>query len=224
MRFLPMLSLLLFPAAAAFAQQDDIAPFRGTVTYTLSSHADSGSEAHELFKAFAPVVQRVVFGSDGRIRLTEDDGAYTDVIIDLPGDRHYRLNHDDSVAQKLVRTDYEEYFAPTVLEPVEGSEMIDGHPTKRYRIVSSQFVRRGAVGYVWVADDVRLPRERGDYNHEESGFRALLPLPIVLGVQEGTVMKAEVTEQGVTVIYTADLEPGEPADELFAIPAGYRGE
>lgn len=224
MRFLSIIPLLFLPAVAAIAQPDDTLTFHGTAIYTLTSHALPGSEAHELFKAFAPTAQKVVFGSNGRLRLTEDDGASTDVIIDLPNDIHYRLNHDDSLAQKLVRTDYEAYFSPTVLEPVEGEEIISGHRARKYRVVSSQFVRRGAAAYVWVADDVRLVRERGDYNHEESGFRALFPLPMVLGVSEGTVMKAEITEQEVTVIYTAELQPGEPADEIFMIPAGYRVE
>lgn len=224
MRLLPVLPLLLLSAFVAAAQPADTTLFRGTVVYTAESRADSGSLANALFQAFAPTVQRVAFGSRGRIRLTEDDGSYTDVIIDLPNDRHYRLNHEDSVAQKLVRTDYEEYFSPTVLETADGEEIISGHRALKYRVVSSQFVRRGAIAHVWVARDVRLVRERGDYNHEESGFRALFPLPMVLGVTEGMVMKAEITEQEVTVTYTAQLQPGEPADEIFVIPAGYRVE
>ncbi len=224
MRFLPILPILLLSASVAAAQPADTAFFRGTVVYTAQSRADSGSLGNALFQAFAPAVQRVAFGSRGRIRLTDDDGSYTDVIIDLPNDRHYRLSHEDSSARKLARTDYEAYFSPTVLEAMEGDEIISGHRARKYRVVSSQFVRRGAVAYVWVADDVRLVRERGDYNHEESGFRALFPLPMVLGVTEGAVMKAEITEQEVTVTYTAELQPGEPADEMFTIPAGYRVE
>lgn len=224
MRFLSIFPFLLLPASVSAAQSADTTFFRGTVVYTAGSRADSGSPENALFQAFAPVTQRVIFGSRGRIRLTEDDGAYTDVIIDLPNDRHYRLNREDSTAQKLVRTDYEEYFPPTVLEPIDGTEIISGHRARKYRVVSSQFVRRGAAAYLWVADDVRLVRERGDYNHGESGFRALFPLPMVLWVAEGTVMKAEITEQEVTVTYTAELQPGEPADEIFAIPAGYRVE
>lgn len=219
----------LFPIAALLSGKAiaaDTTAFRGTVTYTITSRGDSADPDMQMFEAFAPVSQRVIFASRGRIRFTENGGLNggSDVIIDRPNDRHYNLNAEDSIARKLVRTDYEEYFAPTELEPMQETETIDGYTCRKYRIVSSPFVRRGATGHLWLTDEVLLPKERGDYNHEESGFRALLPLPMVLGITSGTVMKLVVTEQGVEVTYIADLEPGEPADDLFMIPAGYRTE
>jgi|GEM_PF-3172425 len=202
----------------------DTTYFRGTVVYTITSRGDSSDPDMQLFTAFAPISHTVIFGSGRRIRLRDQEGlGGANMIVDLENDIHYQLRDEDRIALKLTRVDYDAFFAPTVLEPMEDTETIDGYLCRKCRIASSPFIRPGAVGYVWVTDQVHLLRERGEYNHEH-GFRGLFPLPMVLGVREGTVMKLEVTEQGVTATYTADLEAGEPAEDIFAIPAGYHTE
>lgn len=217
-----VVAVLFAAMLPAWAQTADTSYFHGGVLYTITSQGDSSSTEMQLFQALAPVEHTVVFGSGRRIRLRDREGiSGTNMIIDLDSNRYYQLDEDEHKALVLTRADYEGYFLPTVLEPMEESEKIDGYPSRKYRIVSSQFVRRGAVGYAWVTDRVRLLRERGDYNHEASGFRGLFPLPMVLGVEEGTVMKLVITEDGVTVTYTADLQSGNPDDEVFTVPQGY---
>lgn len=199
--------------------------FRGTVLYTVTSRGDSSNPNMQLFQAFAPVAHTITFGSGRRIRLRDTEGiSGTNMIVDLNRRLYYQLDEEERKALVLTRADYEGYFLPTVLEPMEEIEVIDGYPSRKYRIISSQFMRRGTVGYAWVTDSVRLLRERGDYNHEESGFRGLFPLPMVLGVEEGTIMKLEMTENDVTATYTTDLQPGDPEDDVFAIPEGYEVE
>lgn len=228
MRYLITVLVLLSLASTARAQQEDdtlhadTSYFRGTVLYTVTSRGDSSDMGMQMFQAFAPAGHTMIFGSGRRIRLRDKEGlSGTNMIVDLDRQRYYQLDDDERKALVLTRADYEGYFSPTVLEPTEETETIDGYPSRKYRIVSSQFMRYGTEGYAWVTEGVRLLRERGDYNHEGSGFRGLFPLPMVLGVEEGTIMKLEMTESGVTATYITDLQPGEPDDDVFAIPEGY---
>lgn len=228
MRFGSFIPLLLLLSAGTLAAQmsavqtrSGAAPFVGRVVYSVAAEGSDTAQL-ELFRAFSASAYTLVYGTKGRIRMTESGGATgLDLLVDLKRKRYYQLRGAERTAYVLKRTDYEGKFPQLLLDPQNERDTIDGYPCMKYRVLNSIFVRRGATAYIWVQDSITLPMERGEYIGHE-GFRAFFPLPCVLGVQSGTVMRLAVQEGGVVVTYTASVTPGTIPDETFAVPSGYR--
>ncbi len=227
MRFGSFISLLLLLTAGTLLAQTGTAhlptgaaPFVGRVVYSVAAEGTDTAQL-ELFRAFSASSYTLVYGTNGRIRMTESGGATgLDILIDLKRKRYFQLRGFERTAYVLKRTDYEGKFPPLLLDPQNERDTIDGYPCLKYKVLNSIFVRRGATAYIWVQDSITLPMERGEYTGHE-GFRAFFPLPCVLGVQSGTVMRLVVQEGGVVVTYTASVTPGPIPEETFAVPSGY---
>ena len=51
----------------------------------------------------------------------------------------------------------------TPLEDTGEIEKIAGHDTKKYKVLKSPFVNKGAIAHIWVAENLDIGRHRYDF-------------------------------------------------------------
>ena len=228
-RLLPALFLLLLPCTSALAEDGD-GPWTGRVVYEQTATGDS--DGAKAFRGMA--AKRIVlhFARDAH-RQDEEGGMNAGSYI-VRGDKQGALKLDHAKrrterggAMDLEQTDEKvkalmPWHFKTELEATEETDTILGHAVRRYEVKRSAFVRAGAKASLWIAEDVTLPARR--YQFEFEFTRAISPVPMSIPVPKGTILKAEIVDQGtpVTITMTA-LEPGTPDPALFEKPDGYEG-
>ena len=222
-------ALLLLAAAPADAG-DDATPWTGRVVYEQTATGDS--DGAKSFRSMA-AKRVVVHFAKGMHRQDEEGGmnagsyiVRADKVGSLKLD-HTKRRTERGGAMDLEKTDEKvKAFMPwhfkTDLEKTDETDTILGHAVRRYKVKRSAFVRQGATAYVWIAEDVNLPKRR--YQFEFEFTRAISPVPLSIPVPKGAILKAEILDQGtpVTITVTA-LEPGTPDPKLFEKPADYSG-
>ena len=78
----------------------------------------------------------------------------------------------------LLKTlDFDSDYDPNETDDTDKTDETDtilGHAVRRYKVKRSAFVRQGATAYVWIAEDVNLPKRR--YQFEFEFTRAISPV------------------------------------------------
>lgn len=225
---LPSLLLLLSPTLAR--AEDEPAPWTGRVVFEQTATGDS--DGAKAFRGLA--ARRIVVHFGARAYRQDEDGGLNEgsylVRLDAPGS--LRLDHakrtserggamDLDASEKQVKAFMPWHFK-TDLEKTDATDTILGHAVRRYRVKRSAFVAKGATAHVWIAEDLVLPPRRFQFEFEAR--RTTSPIPLSIPVPKGTILKAEIVDQGtpVTIVATA-IEPGTPDAALFTKPEAYDG-
>ncbi len=202
-----------------------------SITYDISC-TGSNSTGVELFKASSPVKVNISY-SGNLFRMLEEGGTSGYVLADFDKKEAYLLDTLNRTATKATYTDIEEsmqdenmqkmmpyHYRPQLKETSE-TEIICGYNCRKYKVLKSGFVRAYAKADVWITDKLLLKPMRYDFQTDYK--RILNPLPLQLGVDKGTVMKAVVDENDVIVTYKVTSSSTEMPDEtLFVVPEDYR--
>ena len=200
---------------------------KGTVVFTAK--ATGKKEGTDLFKLAANKI--IVYWGNGKYRQDELNGlSEGSVLYNLKTRKSYYLLHKKKQAIKATVNDLSKMdakvkkFLPHLfyykLEPTGEKEKILGHLTTVYKLLKSNFVRKGAKAKVWIADDINFPHTQYDFQTEWR--RMIAPLPLSFGIKEGAVLKAVVVENGVTVTYqVVSIAEDIINDKVFEIPKGY---
>lgn len=233
--------LLLAPffCSPSSAFQDTPTPsqpdFIGVVEFTQSIE---GGEESEWAKDLIASKIRVTYGAQ-HVRMDRDQGLQEgSVIIPLDSKKALRLDHKEysselGSAYSLdrdgddIREFMPDHFA-TKLEAMEGELNICGHKAKKYKIIRSAFVAPGAEAYLWIAEDLKLPRRR--FQCEFPSGTVVAPLPLSIPVDKGSVVRTQITERSSCVTTTvSSILPAKPgtksalAADIFRKPEGYVG-
>ncbi len=202
--------------------------FNGKITY--SAKAEGKKEGVNLFKLAASKIN--VYWGDGNYRQDEVDGINEgSVIYNIKTGVGYYLNHKKKQAVKVVVNDLSKTdekvkkLLPHIfnykIETTGITENILGYKTTVYNLVKSGFVRKGAKAKIWVADNLNFPKTQYDFQTKRK--RVIAPVPLSFGIDEGAVLKAEITENGVTVRYEViSIDEGNLPQNKFEIPKGYK--
>lgn len=208
--------------------------FVGTLVYEVSA-AGPNQEGAELFRSFGPSREAVTWGSGGRLRLETTGGLMDGILVARMADSAYfsldtaaRVAHPASVQSMNQEDVNPETWAavawrigPAEMERTDEEGTYAGRRCRMYTVRRSGMLRRGATARACVAEDVHARPSR--YHFEwPGGMGQMAPLPLQFGIREGLPLMLEVNEDGTIVTYRAvSLTPGEPADSLFSVPAGY---
>lgn len=208
--------------------------FVGTLVYEATAGGPNQQGA-ELFRGFGPSREVVTWGSGGRLRLETTGGLMEGILVARMADSAiFSLDTAARVARPAsVESLNQEDFSPEQwaiiarrLGPAEmertGEEgTYAGRRCRMYIMRRSGFLRRGATARACVAEDIRARSTR--YQFKWPGdMGQMAPLPLQYGIREGLPLMMEVNEDSTIVTYRAvSLTPGEPADSLFSVPAGY---
>jgi hypothetical protein len=210
------------------------ATFVGTLVYEASAGGPN-REGAELFASFGPSREVVTWGSGGRLRLETTGGLMEGVLVARMADSAYfsldtaarvarpatmeSLNREDMDAEAWRFV--EARLGPAEMERTDEEGTYAGRRCRMYTMRRSGMLRRGATARACVAEDIHVRPSR--YHFEWPGDTGqMVPLPLQYGIREGLPLMVEVNEDNTIVTYRAvSLTPGEPADSLFSIPAGY---
>ncbi|HEU0016720.1 MAG TPA: hypothetical protein VFQ45_23760 [Longimicrobium sp.] len=218
-------------AEKAAARQPE--PFVGTLVYEVGA-SGGNAEGVEMFRAAGPQRETVTWGSGGRLRLETVGGWMAGVTVARFADSAFfvldtaartaekatvqSLNLEDAPPE--MRVFMEARLGPAEVERTDEEGTYAGRRCRMYTVRKSSMLRSGATARACVAEDVRVRPTR--YSFQNGGFGRMAPLPLQFGIREGLPLMLEVNEQNTIVTYRAvSLTPGEPADSLFSVPAGY---
>lgn len=229
-----IISAAIAPRAPIITAQENKAQpapvyFVGEVEYKVSA-SGSNKEGLAAFESFSPTRIKIIYGRQG-FRLVETGGFENNVLLNYATGAAYLLDATEKTATKVsvANLDSEDNakmasFMPhhyqTDMRPTGRTANVGGHACRDYQVLASGFIRKGAKASVCVAEAVKFKPSR--YSFESESRRVDSPLPLSLPVAQGAILRMEINESGVTVVYEAEkITPGAPSAELFSVPAGY---
>lgn len=202
----------------AFSLVTTAQQFEGTITYTTTIEGEG--DMLELTKAFMPNTY-VVYLKNGYYRLDEvsDDGTKT-AVLEVAGKKAKVKNVDGEIQEGNgysidALDDQVKAFAPqnytTEMKATGKEAVINGYKCKQYKVLKSGFVKANAEAYIWVTTDIKLPRFR--YDIETQWYRMIAPIPASIPVEEGVVVRSDITESDVRVV----IELNEVSEEKLDV-------
>jgi hypothetical protein len=234
-----LLIFWLFAACKSSADQHDEtvavnkpADFIGHVRYEVEVISSDSTDVQTFF-TFSPRAIDIWMG-DSMFRMIEHGGVSRgNIAIDLRETTAYQI---DTIQKKVFRGVYSDFnnasedlqklmpdhFRP-VLQSTGNQKTIRGLACREYRVVRSGFTRPEAKTVVWVTNDISLPS--GRYDIETGVNRVTSPLPMYMGVQEGTVVDLIYELNEMEVHYSLHIisQDALPAS-FFSPPAEYTVE
>ena len=222
-------SLALLFALLLAAPGVTAAPFAGRIVFEQSAKGGPGEKA---FNGLAASKVTVHIGTDG-YRQDENGGINEGSVIIRTGSKAaLKLNHKKKTSERGGGTRLDDMdakmkaFMPqhfkSELKATPDTATIAGHPTRKFEVIKSAFVRQGATAHVWIAEDLDIGKHR--YNFEFEFSRVTAPIPLSIPVDKGTILKAEILENGTLVtIVASEVAKGEPKADLLTKPADYEG-
>ena len=205
--------------------------FFGRIVYTaVASGSDQGGV--DLFKAGA-ASKVELWNSATNFRMIETGGfSKANVTVDLTAKTAWWLTPEKKEAEKSGFMDLEaveadvkafmpKFYTPPQLDDTGEKATILGKECIKYKISNSSILKPGSTGFAWLWNARDYPESRFEFETEWK--KITTPLPQNLFQSHGVVMKMEITEGGVVVVYEAqEMEEKEiPASE-FAVPASYK--
>lgn len=208
-----------------FVQADQAKVFTGHVQYEIEV-ASSDSDDIRTFYTFSPSSVDIWMG-DSTFRMIEHGGVSRgNIIIDLRKTTAYQI---DTLQGKVYRGAYSDFnnasedlqrLMPDHYKPLLQStgkeKTINGLKCTEYQVIRSGFTRPEANTKVWVSTDIQLPSCRFDV--ETSMNRVTSPLPMYMGVQEGSVVELIYQVDNMEVKYTLNIISEDPIPASFFEP------
>jgi len=205
----------------------------GTVVYAVTA-GGSNQQGVEMFRSAGPQREVVTWGSGGRLRLETAGGWLAGITVARFADsaffvvdtvkRSARAVGMQSLNLEDAPPEMREFMAarlgPAEMLRTDEEGTYAGRRCRIYTVKKSGVLKAGATARACLAEDLHARPSR--YSFPDGGFGKMAPLPLQYGIREGLPLWMEVTEDDVVITYTAvSVTPGEPADSLFSVPAGY---
>lgn len=198
----------------------------GSLLYSVEC-TGSNDAGVKLFKAFSPESIRIYFAGD-TIVMQEKGGFDAHIFADSNYKRVYFIKgntvsrgHCTNMETEFNNPDMQNlmpYHYRAKLEPAKQDTVICGYTCSKFIVSKSGFVRNYAKAEVWISKEVLLPQLRFDFQSREN-MRTLSPLPLQLGIENGTILKMRVDEDDVIVTYTvAEINKNRPNNTVFRLP------
>jgi hypothetical protein len=199
--------------------------FVGHVRYEIEVVSSDSADVTTFF-TFSPRSIDIWMG-DSTFRMVEHGGVSRgNIAIDLRKSTAYQI---DTLQRKVFRGAYSDFnnasedlqrlmpdhYRP-VLQSTGKQKTIRGLACTEYQVIRSGFTRPEANTVVWVSNDISLPSSRFDI--ETSVNRVTSPLPMYMGVQEGTVVELIYQIDGMEVRYSMNIISTEPKPAAFFEP------
>jgi len=202
--------------------------FEGSLVFSQSA---SGKQ-EELITAVMPSEIRISIGKEA-YRQDEIGGANEGgYVIKRGATMGLRINHgkrttmQGSVTSPDLEAEEMKKFKPghfkTEMLATGEKVKIAGYETEKFEVTSSAFLRPGATMKIWIAKDLELGRHRYDFTFP--GIRVVSPIPLLVPVAKGAILKAVIIEHETTMtIIATEVKVGSPTASLFEKPEGYVG-
>jgi hypothetical protein len=215
-----VLSLVLFSLI-----NNDI--LRGKITYEIKFEG-SDSQTINLTKNYLPYNVIIYFDNE-KFRMTEKGGTNADIIANTKQKKAFLLNADAKIVDTVSINDLNEsmkdknmqkllpfHYRP-LLEKIDTIDIISGYKCRLYEVKKSGFIKPEAKAKVWITKKIIIPQMR--YEFQNDNFRDFSPLPLQLGVKDGTIIKMIIEEKGVKVTYqVTNIEKTKPDSSIFILP------
>ncbi len=198
----------------------------GSLQYRVEC-TGSNESGIKLFKSFSPESIMIYFAGDTFV-MQEKGGFDSHIFADsnykrvffIKGNSFSRghctnmeTEFNNSEMQKLMPHHYR-----AKLEPTKQDTVICGYPCNKFIVSKSGFVRDYAKAEVWISKEVLLPQLRFDFQSREF-MRTLSPLPLQIGIDNGTILKMRINEDNVIVTYTAtEINKKRPNPQAIKLP------
>ncbi len=224
------LSVACSEKQVAVEADNQVADFMGKAFYSVEAISERQLDVSTFYR-FNPGKIEIGFG-DSVVRIVESGGSSKgNILIDLRKTTAWQIdtaeravyqgNYSDlSDAPAALKATMPDHFK-AVLQPTGAEKLIGGWNCTGYEVVRSGFIRPGVPTTVWVTRDILLPGCRYDVETDVNMVSA--PLPLYMGVAEGTVVMLEYTLDDLLVRYTLDSVAAlSPKDDFFTLPTSYR--
>ncbi len=198
----------------------------GSLLYNVEC-SGSNDAGVKLFKSFSPESIRIYFAGDTFV-MQEKGGFDAHIFADSNYKRVYFIKansisrgHCTNMETEFNNPDMQNlmpYHYRAKLEPAKQDTVICGYPCSKFIVSKSGFVRSYAKAEVWISKEVLLPQLRFDFQSREN-IRTLSPLPLQLGIDNGTILRMRVDEDNVIVTYTvAEINRNRPNKSVIKLP------
>ncbi len=226
------LAVVFFIAVAIFGKtgtavdNDKKNWFTGVIEYSATV-TGSNTQGVKLFESMAASVYTVYF-YDSLFCQSENKGLnFGRVVLNRNTLKGFFIDGYTEVAEPVRAVDMDaldekaRIFAPQFynlqLEKTSETDTICGYITRKYRIAQGGAIRPNARAFIWVCHEVTVPPSRFMFENENKKFPA--PVPLFTGLENGLVMKMEVVENDVNVVFTVTRIDPVFDHSIFQIPA-----
>lgn len=237
-------SLILFSFSSCKNSQEDISEkkietptntieknypeFQGSMTFTAEATSDIAGDvlifydftAARVDLAFAKNKFRMIEHggqSNGNILLFSD--TKTVYHLDTIDNTAYKGEYSDlDNASELIKSQMPDHYSPT-FEDLHQTETISGFLCSKYKILRSGFIRHNTEVTIWATDAFVYPHVRFDIQTDRN--KVVVPMPLLIGFRNGAVLKMEIQDADLKVVYTASNIIQQVDSSLFIIPANY---
>ncbi len=210
-------------------ENDSIVFAEGRLVCSVMVTSDDSNDI-KVFYDFNPHKTELFYKGD-KFKMIEHGGlSLGNIILDNSNFSVYQLDtinkiaytgeySDLATANSQVKELMPDYYAPTVAETGE-SDVILGYTCKKLKIVRSGYVRANTDTYIWVTDSIIFPPARYDIETDENAV--ITPVPMLIGYQNGTVMRMTYAADSMQVTYEiTEIQQMPLSDSLFMIPENY---
>jgi len=198
----------------------------GSLLYSVEC-SGSNEAGIKLFNSFSPKSIKIYFAGDTFV-MQEKGGFDSHIFADSNYKRVFFIKgnsvsrgHCTNMETEFNNPDMQKlmpYHYRAKLEPTKQDTVICGYPCSKFIVSKSGFVRDYAKAEVWISKEVLLPQLRFDFQSQEN-MRTLSPLPLQIGIDNGTILKMKVNEDNVIVTYTVtEINNKRPNQKALNLP------
>ncbi len=236
-RYFFVVMLFLFPLlySSCKEKQPEVAEVSKTLFYGKIVYSSVFETADTVFKLNMEAISPYkidVYVNENNFRMIEYGGlSHSNLILNKELKTAWQL---DTIKKLAYLGDYSDlgdpnaelrdlmpdHFKPLV-ETTNEKETILGRSCTKYKIIRSGFIPDDNEAFIWVADDFRIPTSRYDIQTEIN--HAAVPAPLILGYEDGAIMRLTVKTKSYTRIFEIiELQKDYFPTGIFDIPEGYQ--
>ena len=202
--------------------------FSGEVIYSASVVSPDTLDRRNFF-IFAPSQIEIYFSPD-KFRMIEHGGASAgNILIDKNSREVWQIDtvkhivhrgqySDFNMANEDLRKSMPDMFSPAI-ERTGEKENIAGYECEKYIVIRSGMLPEGQTAVFWATSSLHFPSSR--YDIQTPVNRATVPLPLLIGYNEGAILKMEIMTATMKVIYTVTTLTEQTEPSVFTLPQNY---
>lgn len=234
--YLP-LSIFLFFSLAIFTTGEDNTVqtpttsntgryFCGTIEYQASA-TGSNQDGVKLFKSFSASVYTIVLNDSMYVQVENTGLNVGKTILDRRTLKGHFVDGLTGLPDSIKAVDIDKLdevsrnFAPGFynlkLKETGKKDTICGYPVLEFKILKGGSIRENALATIWITNNFTIQPSRYMFENENKKFPS--PVPLFVGIEKGSILKMDVTENNVHVIYLATkIDSMPPQKDVFAVP------
>lgn len=234
--YLP-LSVIFFFSLAFFSNGEENTPktdtapnidkyFTGTIEYQATANG-SNQDGANLFKSFSASVFTIVLNDSMYAQIENSGLNLGKTILDRRTLKGYFIDGLTGLTDSIKAVDIDKLdevsrkFAPGFynleLKETGKKDTICGYPVQEFKILKGGSIREYAEATIWITNYFNIQPSRFMFENENKKFPS--PVPLFVGIEKGSILKMDVTENNIHVIYLATkIDSMPPQKDIFVVP------